>query len=189
MKDTPGRPRDAAIDPVVLDTTIRLLEERGYAGLRINDIAEASGAAKTTIYRRWPTLAHLVVAAMERALGERGTPSTPDPVGDLERLVEAGSGIFAPALLGIALDIHRQPDPELRAAYRRRIIDPIRDRAQALIAAGIEQGAIAATASPEQLTDAIIGGLVYRAAILNEPVSVAEAKEFGWSILGGAGSS
>lgn len=158
MKDAPGRPRDAAIDPVVLDTTIRLLGERGYAGLRINDIAEASGAAKTTIYRRWPTLAHLVVAAMERALGERGTPSTPDPVGDLERLVEAGSGIFAPALLGIALDIHRQPDPELRAAYRRRIIDPIRDRAQALIAAGIEQGAIAATASPEQLTDAIIGG-------------------------------
>ena len=49
MKDAPGRPRDAAIDPVVLDTTIRLLGERGYAGLRINDIAEASGAAKTTI--------------------------------------------------------------------------------------------------------------------------------------------
>ena len=38
MKDAPGRPRDAAIDPVVLDTTIRLLPPLICNEAQIDDI-------------------------------------------------------------------------------------------------------------------------------------------------------
>lgn len=51
--------------------------ERGYAGLRINDIAEASGVAKTTIYRRWADDDHLVVGAMELTPWDNGRLNPP----------------------------------------------------------------------------------------------------------------
>lgn len=186
MTDSPGRPRDTAIDDVVLAATLRLLARHGYAGLRINDVAEASRVAKTTIYRRWPTLVHLVVAAMEQALGERSAPTTGDVLSDLDRLLEAGFGAFTgsgSALLAVALDIHRHSDAELRTTYRRRIIDPIRSRAVSLIAEGIEREMFASEAAPETLVDAIIGGLVYRLAILAEPVTVEQAKIFAHEIV------
>ena len=52
-----------------------LLASHGYAGLRIDEVAASSGVAKTTIYRRWPGLAHLVVAAMgvRKAMDTRKT--------------------------------------------------------------------------------------------------------------------
>jgi AcrR family transcriptional regulator len=48
----------------VLRTTLEMLGQQGYAGLRIEDIAERAGVNKTTIYRRWPTRADLVIAAL-----------------------------------------------------------------------------------------------------------------------------
>jgi AcrR family transcriptional regulator len=48
----------------VLRTTLEVLGERGYAGLRIEDVAAQAGVNKTTVYRRWPTRADLVIAAL-----------------------------------------------------------------------------------------------------------------------------
>ena len=48
----------------VLRTTLEMLGQQGYAGLRVEDVAARAGVNKTTIYRRWPTRADLVVAAL-----------------------------------------------------------------------------------------------------------------------------
>lgn len=186
MDKTGGRPRDASVDDAVLVTTISLLGERGYAGLRINDIAEASRTAKTTIYRRWPTLTHLVVAAMKHALGERRFEATGEIEADLDGLIEAGLGFLIDGrsvLLAIALDVHRQDDADLRAAYRRSIIDPMREQAIAIIMAAIKRGDLDEDTQPEVVVDAVIGGFVYRSAILAEPLSLEQAKAFWRSVL------
>ena len=47
-----------------MQTTLEVLGRRGYAGLRVEDVAAAAGVNKTTIYRRWPTRPDLVVAAL-----------------------------------------------------------------------------------------------------------------------------
>jgi AcrR family transcriptional regulator len=39
----------------MLRTTLEVLGQEGYVGLRIDDIAERAGVNKTTIYRHWPT--------------------------------------------------------------------------------------------------------------------------------------
>lgn len=181
-----GRPRDASLDDAVLGATIKILGERGYAALRINDVAAEAGTAKTTIYRRWPTRVHLVVAAMEHALGRRDVPSTGDFEEGVDALVEAGIGAFTgggSALLAVALDIHRQNDDALRVAYRERIIDPIRERATSLLSDAMRRGEIAPHEHPESLVDAVIGGLVYRAAVLAEPVSLDDAKVYWRDVL------
>lgn len=183
-----GRPRDASIDRAVLDATIALLGAHGYTGLRIEEVARTAGTAKTTIYRRWPTRTHLVVAAIERALGERlPPPATGDLRGDLDRLIEAA---FAPlsggnaGLVSITMDIHRQDDDGLRATYRSRIIDPVRQRAIALAARAQREGIVRSDLAPQVLADAAIGGLVYRTAILGEPMTTAQAKEFVHGLMG-----
>ena len=61
---TAGRPRDSEIDEAVLRATVELLETDGYLGLTIGGVAERAGTTKPAVYRRWPTKAHLVHAAV-----------------------------------------------------------------------------------------------------------------------------
>jgi AcrR family transcriptional regulator len=75
-----GRPRDTSRDLAILDATLALLTEVGYEQLSMEAIASRSGAAKTTIYRRYRDKAALVAAAVEH----RSHATPPEPVeGDL----------------------------------------------------------------------------------------------------------
>jgi AcrR family transcriptional regulator len=56
--------RSARVVADVLRTTLEVLGQEGYAGLRVDDVALRAGVNKTTIYRRWPTRADLVIAAL-----------------------------------------------------------------------------------------------------------------------------
>jgi AcrR family transcriptional regulator len=60
-----GRPRDSGRDLAILDATLSLLTEVGYEQLSMEAVAGRSGAAKTTIYRRYRDKAELVAAAVE----------------------------------------------------------------------------------------------------------------------------
>jgi AcrR family transcriptional regulator len=87
-----GRPRDAGVDERVMAVAWELLRARGYAGLNVDEVAERAAVAKTTLYRRWPTKDHLVVAAATRMV-----PAVPVPdTGDLRRdLTEFAVGLAA----------------------------------------------------------------------------------------------
>jgi AcrR family transcriptional regulator len=61
-----GRPRDSSRDLAIFDATLSLLTEVGYERLSVEAVAGRSGAAKTTIYRRYRDKAALVAAAVER---------------------------------------------------------------------------------------------------------------------------
>jgi len=60
-----GRPRREGADEAILQAARELLEETGYAAFNVDVIAERTGIAKTTIYRRWPTKGALVAAAID----------------------------------------------------------------------------------------------------------------------------
>ncbi|MFL6023804.1 MAG: helix-turn-helix domain-containing protein [Marmoricola sp.] len=60
LEQTAGRPRDARIDEAVLAATRELLLEVGYADLTLTAIADRAGTTRPALYRRWPSLAHLV---------------------------------------------------------------------------------------------------------------------------------
>ena len=59
-----GRPRKASADREILEATVELLRERGYREFSVDVVSERTGIAKTTIYRRWPSKADLVAAAI-----------------------------------------------------------------------------------------------------------------------------
>ncbi len=73
-----GRPRDSRIDGAVLDATIELLAEVGYQRLTIPGVAVRAGTTPPTVYRRWPTKAHLVHEAVFPITTEELMPSCSD---------------------------------------------------------------------------------------------------------------
>lgn len=71
-----GRPRDSSRDRAILDATLSVLTEVGYEHLSMETVAGRSGAAKTTIYRRYRDKAALVAAAVDHR-----APASPPPLG------------------------------------------------------------------------------------------------------------
>jgi AcrR family transcriptional regulator len=130
-----GRPRDVALDAAILDATSRLLVEVGYDQLSIEAVAARAGVGKTTVYRRHPTKAALVAAAVDR----RGPWTPPDITGGplreallaTVRWMATEIGAEQVGLLG-AVFAGMRHDPDLAAAMRR-----VLHRDQAVLVDGV----------------------------------------------------
>lgn len=118
-----GRPRDGRIDEAVLRATADLLLEVGYAGLSLSAIAERAGTTRPALYRRWPSLDHLVhEAAFPEALAAP-LPSTGSATGDLRAMIAGALAAFsAPVARAAApgLVAAITADPTLHSALLRR---------------------------------------------------------------------
>jgi AcrR family transcriptional regulator len=153
--------RSARVVSTVLRTTLEVLGQEGYAGLRIDDIAERAGVNKTTIYRRWPTRADLVIAA----LANLSTPPKAVETGRLEsdlratfltattlRSTAAGRGV-------VRALIAERGDPEVD-----RVCTEIRERhrapARIVIERARRRGALPKRVDVELVLD-ILTGTIY----------------------------
>src|SRR3954464_12164899 len=79
----PGRQRSEAADEAILDATLAVLAEDGYAGLTMAAVIERSGVSSATLYRRYTTKAELVIAAVESLLPQPADTDTGSLEGDL----------------------------------------------------------------------------------------------------------
>jgi AcrR family transcriptional regulator len=59
-KKSTGCRRNADTSRAIVDAASRLLQEKGYAGFTIEEVARRSGASKSTIYRWWSSKMHLL---------------------------------------------------------------------------------------------------------------------------------
>jgi AcrR family transcriptional regulator len=123
-----GRRRDPRLDEAVLDATLALLGERGYARLRVSDVAARAGVGLGALYRRWPGKRDLVLAALGRAAPDVDLPRHDDPAAD----ILAGLRLTADALRGprgqllSGLLAEFSADPDLATAVREAVIRPLR---------------------------------------------------------------
>lgn len=167
-----GRPRDARIDDAILDATLRLLGDVGHQAMSISAIAEAAGIGRPAIYRRFHSKADLVVAAVLRlnAGPDPVLPAHPRAALDtlLARTAEALTSPGGLATLGSLL-VQERRDPELLAAFRRRVFDPRHAVVHGVLRDGMERGIVADDADIEAV-NAILFGAVLARAVLGEPV-------------------
>jgi AcrR family transcriptional regulator len=59
-----GRPRDPDAEPRIRACAVELLLERGFDRMTVDDVAEAAGVGKATIYRRWASKEQLAYDAL-----------------------------------------------------------------------------------------------------------------------------
>jgi AcrR family transcriptional regulator len=123
-----GRPRDGAIDGAVLDATERLLGERGYEAMTVEQVAAAAGVSKPTIYLRYRSKDLLVAAMIDRLRAPLPEPAGASAEDDLVVLIDLqrrwvdrhGLGIVAAVLL------EQADHPELLDRFKERVVEPVR---------------------------------------------------------------
>jgi AcrR family transcriptional regulator len=66
VSGAPGRPLSAELSVQLLDVAVDILADEGWGRLNSDRIAARARAGKAGIYRRWPTMAALARAAVNR---------------------------------------------------------------------------------------------------------------------------
>lgn len=164
-----GRPRDAGADRRILEATFRQLVDVGYGALSIESVAAEAGVAKTTIYRRHPTKAELVVAALGVEVPFVPPSADIDARTALDAFVRQAINVLidsgAIRILGSLL-VEDAREPGLLTAFRQRIIGPRRGFVEAMLRGGIERGEIRPDIDPLVVTEMIAGAIVGHHAIL-----------------------
>jgi AcrR family transcriptional regulator len=168
-----GRPRSLESEEAILEATGKLLSSEGYLGLTVSKVAAHARASKSTIYRRWPTKEHLVMAAFDRwpvmVPRDRG-----DLLSDLLDLYQqylrvhyrTPTGAIVPALVA-----ERVSNPALGVLFdslMRRRLDPTR----LIVRRAIDRGELPADTDLELAVEAVTAAAVMRVYFLPTDLTV-----------------
>jgi AcrR family transcriptional regulator len=173
-----ARPRSEEARRKALAAAADLICERGVANLTIEEVANRSGVAKTTIYRHWPERAGLVLDTVRSCFGHVPTPDTGTLRGDLEAyfggMMEVDlSGPVAklmPALVDAAgRDAEIEVLMDRIALERQRPIHDIVERAQ-------ERGELPPDLDQRVVVGTIVGPIVFRKLVWRQPLDAAYVK-------------
>lgn len=125
-----GRPRDPEADHRIMGAAVRLLLERGADAMTVDDVAEAAGVGKATVYRRWATKDELAYAAVSELIDiEVLVPDTGSLLDDITEIYRAlfemanrpdGEAFFRAAAAEAARD------PRIAELYRSSLANRLR---------------------------------------------------------------
>jgi AcrR family transcriptional regulator len=158
----------------VLEATRALIAEGGYSAATIEAISARSGVAKTTIYRRWPNRATIVVDLLMRV----ATEAVPIPMGrDPQRALRtemkgvAGVADELPGRLLRSLLGEAQRDPEVQAALVAGVFHPRSDASSRAIRRAQAAGVIREDIPPLLAVDLLFGPIFYRMLVQHQPLN------------------
>jgi AcrR family transcriptional regulator len=169
-----GRPRSETAHKAILTAAFELVLEVGFRSVSIESIAAKAGVGKTTIYRRWPNKAAVVMDAFTSKVGSgtlfpkaaSATESIRLQMRAMARSFRGADGALVKALLAEA-----QFDPELAKAFRERWTLPRRELAVGVIQQAIQQGGLRPGLNPEDVIDILYAPIYYRLQMGTGPLS------------------
>lgn len=144
-----------------------LLARDGYDQLSIEAIAREAGVSRPTIYRRWPSKAHLVFdAAFGQPPGGELLSLSGDFDADLRGFTSAvltfwRDPVVEAAALGILTE--RRRDPELHIKTQQLLDEQTKGAFRYLVASGVEQGRVHPDVDVDMVYQALIGTAFYAA--------------------------
>lgn len=172
-----GRHRSAARTETIIQATLDLARETGYAGLSIEAVAARAGVGKDTIYRRWPSKALLFLdAVLSSGPLSLKHPDTGDIVADLREVMTRAVDLLARPPWGpLYQDLigEAQHNPEVAAALNQRFVQPQAVDTLARLKAAQEQGQLSPDFDVELGFEILSGPLYLRLLITQEPLTPA----------------
>jgi AcrR family transcriptional regulator len=161
-----GRPRDPQIGDAILDTTVTVLSEVGYARLTIEAVARRASTTKPSIYRRWPSRQHLVLDALAKRLdNDKPAPDNGCVACDLAEcltLFTTACQCMPPDVLASLLaDCAERPG--LRDRIITELVDPPRRAVDEVLARAQARGDLRADLDRELAVDLLCSLAHYRA--------------------------
>ncbi len=161
---TRTRRGSAEVEAAILDATLELLAERGYAGLVVDQVAQRADTARTVLYRRWPDKAHLVAAALETVRAgivpvERSGDLRTDLQVVLRRVADLLAGPFGGACA--AVQAERNAKPELKRAAEEAGLGTRRPALAEVLQQAVEAGELRRGVLDTELPHAATALLLY----------------------------
>jgi len=149
----------------ILAAALALGLEGGFDALTVEGIAERSGVAKTTIYRRWPNVSAIIMdgflAEVNRAapIVEKATARA-TLAESMKRLVNFY--LSQQGKMMIMVIARAQTDERLRLELTTRWVEPRRQMAREILVRGIERGELRRGVDPDIMLDILYGPLYRR---------------------------
>jgi AcrR family transcriptional regulator len=159
----------------VLSAAERILRRDGYPRLTMERVAAESGAAKTTLYRRWPTKAALCMELYLDVAGrELHDPGTGNVASDLRQIANTvvrlqTRTVAGPAFIGLIAEA--QLNPATRAAFLAEFADRRRAVTRLVLRRAIERGELRADTDIDLVIDALGGAVTFRLLQGHAPLS------------------
>lgn len=173
--EAPAHPRrrGAALTQQLLEATLAIATESGYRGLSIEAVAQRAGVGKHTIYRRWPSLAELLLDALHHVWVTGLDYREAAPVReDLREQFRRSSRALTTAPIGPvyrAVMTEALNDGSLRAALHSRFLSTVEQRTLTRLEHAQAQGELVEgdLTIPAEL---LSGALYYRELLSPDPV-------------------
>ncbi len=161
-----GRPRSGEADRAITAAALRLLAERGPARVTVEGVAEYSGVAKTTIYRRYRNRRELLHASL-RSVAELPEPSPLLPTADrlVVLLEQFRQGVESVGLRVVATLFLEAEDPEFAETFRQCVLAPRLELLHRVFQDGVAAGELRPDADYRRVGDLLFGSYFARFAI------------------------
>ena len=163
----PGRPRDPGYDKVILDATLEILLDKGYAGLTVDGVAARTGVGRPTIYRRWRSKPALVIAALTQSPNLSLTPDTGTLREDLMAF-QRDQVMMMDRPESRRITAGLVSDPELAETYLGDYVGLRQTSVREALQRGIERGELRPDADLSMIYDLLIGPLFMRSVVRGE---------------------
>jgi len=165
-KKSTGCRRNADTSRAIVDAASRLLQEKGYAGFTIEEVARRSGASKSTIYRWWSSKMHLLFdiygGEVERTLAIPDFGNIESEIIFLTRAIwkfwrETPSGQAYSSMIAEA-----QSDPTAIEQWRSRFLPERRRKLLFTLQRAADRGELRPDIKLETVVDILFGFSWYR---------------------------
>jgi AcrR family transcriptional regulator len=174
-----SRRRGKVLENAIFEIVMRELAETGYVNFSIERVAARAGTSKPVIYRRWPTRAQLVYAALRatRPALSAQAPDTGTVRGDLlvilrgvsEMMDEVGPEV----LFGLISELLHERELSPFADVHERTTNMMMD----LLARGVGRGEIAAEKITPRVAALPFDLVRYQLMVLQQPLSARDTEE------------
>jgi AcrR family transcriptional regulator len=184
-----GRPRSESARAAVLAAATDLLVSGKIDAVTMEAIAARSGVSKSTIYKWWPSRAHVILesffnrARHTMAVDENASLQevlTSQVLSLIRLFRDSDAGPLMADLMAAS-----QADPDIRAALEQQWLRPRRQISASLLRAGIERGELRQGTDIEAAVDQLYAPVYYRLLLGHEPLNDALAAAIVGQILDG----
>jgi AcrR family transcriptional regulator len=161
----PGRPRNEEADREIIAATLRLLPLQGYDRLSVEAVAAEADVTRATIYRRYPSKAELVCAALNAFPDDASVGDLADVRDYLVTLMEIfRTGIQACDGVAIcsSLYLNREQHPEMLEEFRRAVVEPRMERMRSMLEAAAAAGHVRKDVDVEMIVTMLFGAGIQR---------------------------
>jgi AcrR family transcriptional regulator len=169
-----GRPRDARVDPAVVEAMLEEVTEKGLGAATMESIAARAGVGKTTLYRRWPNKEALFYFVASQVSDVVDAADTGDLRKDLLSVYGPLEELLRPGGQAAAL----WPEVVAQAARDSRIREIVcqlvaerRGGAVEALRRSLRRGELRDRVDVNAVVDMMTGAFSYRSLLLGKPIT------------------